>query len=157
MVELNLSKEKLENLSKEILRLKDKYRKKKYIECIYMNLYLDEVKNANICEITLVCENLEDCEKLSYECKRYNDYLGFKSLMDNDVLINLVWDYSNRYIVTSKKIEELSLIQDILNSIILLDRDNKYTDIKDNNWFQNYEYPNTLIMEPPLILKKSRN
>ena len=153
MIELNLGKEKADILAEKISSIYKKYAKRKYVDCIYANLYRDEYSGIDKVKVTIVCDKFEYFEQIIGECRAFNSNSSYRIQYKTGIQIELRADYTSKYTMELDGYNVHDRRMDILNGHILLDRTNLFNKIKDNNRYCNFEYSNNLEIRPKINMK----
>lgn len=153
---INITDEQKQNLVDEIATLVAKFKKDEDVECIYFSSYKGLGKiSGNVLELIVVTKgNLDEISKGFCEYNKMHQ--EHKSVRKFGVKIYVMFDEKRKYTYLPLNPSELIRENNLFNSIILFDRNGKYTTIKENASNHGniksgvFEYENFAEIYPPI-------
>lgn len=159
---INITEEQRNKLCSELARLTFEFRKDKSVKCIYFAPYKGlGIIAGNILEVTLVKDGSED-DDLDKKLKEYNSsHQEHDFIREFGLKIFLDTDDSRKYTTMDLNPSECRKSNNLMNSVILYDRNGEFTQIKEQttNVFKDngggitgvyYYYDNLAEVFPPL-------
>lgn len=132
MQTINITEEQRKKLCEELGRLVFEYRKNDDIECIYFAPYINlgEIE-GNVIQVTIVGKRSIE-ETLKQDIGEYNSkHQGQETVTNFGVKIHLETDWDEKYTMIALNPSERLRCKYLFNSVILFDKNGKYTKLKE--------------------------
>lgn len=130
---INITEEQKSKISGELARLVFEFKKDSRVKCIYFTPFmsLGDIE-GNVVEVTLVTAAFEDDHDLAKKLQDYNlSYQQEEKVKEFGLRLFLNIDDERKYTIIDLNPSECRRSNYLLNSVILLDQNGSFTEIKE--------------------------